>query len=195
MEYIQSRNICEEDTRKERKDHMEEQKKTIDKDELERLSHELTYRRYMMDKGKIRSLFKDIRIPEYIALYSIAQDGENSSIYGERTYLKELSEKMELSMRQTSKMVGELRDRGLVTWSHDGNGKDGTYVTITENGRKLLENQETIVKKFYSRVIDSFGKENLIRLLELMKQLETVMSSEIDMLETDTDCYEDELQE
>ena len=162
---------------------MEEQNKTLERTELERLSHELTYRRYMMDRGKVRSLFKDIRIPEYIALYSIAQDSENASIYGDRTYLQELSEKMQLSMRQTSKMVGDLRDRGFVTWSHDGNGKDGTYVTITENGRKLLGNQETIVKEFYGRVIDSFGKENLIHLLHLMKELETVMTREIEQME------------
>ena len=162
---------------------MEEQNKSLERKELERLSHELTYRRYMMDRGKVRSLFKNIRIPEYIALYSIAQDSENSSIYGERTYLQELSEKMQLSMRQTSKMVGDLRDRGLVTWSHDGNGKDGTYVTITESGKQLLENQETIVKEFYGRVIDSFGKENLIHLLHQMKELETVMTSEIENME------------
>ena len=168
---------------KERTDHMEEENKSLERTELERLSHELTYRRYMMDRGKIRSLFKNIRIPEYIALYSIAQDSEKASIYGDRTYLQELSEKMQLSMRQTSKMVGDLRDRGLVIWSHDGNGKDGTYVTITENGRKLLGNQETIVKEFYGRVIDSFGKENLIHLLHLMKELETVMTREIEQME------------
>ena len=168
---------------KERTDHMEEQNKTMDTTELERLSHELTYRRYMMDRGKVRGLFKDIRIPEYIALYSIAQDSENASIYGDRTYLQELSEKMQLSMRQTSKMVGDLRDRGFVTWSHDGNGKDGTYVTITENGKKRLEEQEFIVKEFYGRVIDSFGKENLIQLLHQMKELETVMTREIEQME------------
>ena len=164
---------------------MEEQNKTMDKAELEGLAHELTYRRYMMDRGKVRSLFKDIRIPEYIALYSIAQNSDNASIYGERTYLQELSEKMQLSMRQTSKMVGDLRDRGFVTWSHDGNGKDGTYVTITETGKKLLAEQEVIVKDFYERVIDSFGKDNLIHLLHQMKELETVMTREIEQMEED----------
>ena len=164
---------------------MEEQNKTMDKAELEGLAHELTYRRYMMDRGKVRSLFKDIRIPEYIALYSIAQNSDNASIYGERTYLQELSEKMQLSMRQTSKMVGDLRDRGFVTWSHDGNGKDGTYVTITDSGKQLLEEQEVIVKDFYERVIDSFGKDNLIHLLHQMKELETVMTREIEQMEED----------
>ena len=172
---------------KERTDHMEEKNKTMDKAELEGLAHELTYRRYMMDRGKVRSLFKDIRIPEYIALYSIAQNSDNASIYGERTYLQELSEKMQLSMRQTSKMVGDLRDRGFVTWSHDGNGKDGTYVTITESGKQLLEEQEVIVKDFYERVIDSFGKENLIHLLHQMKELETVMTREIEQIEENSE--------
>lgn len=173
---------------------MEERNHVMDKTELTKLSRELTYRRYMMNRGKIRSLFKNISIPEYIALYNIMQDNENSSIYGERTYLKELSEKMELSMRQTSKMVGELRDRGLVTWSHDGNGKDGTYVTITESGKKLLETQETTVKEYYGRVIEKYGKENLIHLLQLMKDLETVMSSEIEeMEELQEGCADDEI--
>ena len=97
---------------------------------------------------------------------------------------------MQLSMRQTSKMVGDLRDRGFVTWSHDGNGKDGTYVTITETGKKLLAEQEVIVKDFYERVIDSFGKENLIHLLHQMKELETVMTREIEQMEEDGELEE-----
>lgn len=147
------------------------------------LSNELIYRRYLMNKGQIREFFKKMSIPEYIALHNIALDEEMSSIYEGRTYLKELSEKMELTMRQTSKMIGELRDKGLVTWSHDGNGSEGTYVTITENGQALLREQEEILKKYYGNVIEKFGKDNLIRLLQLMKQLETIMSSEIEKIE------------
>ena len=56
-------------------------------------------------------------------------------------------------------------------------------MTITESGKQLLENQETIVKEFYGRVIDSFGKENLIHLLHQMKELETVMTREIEQME------------
>ena len=96
---------------------------------------------------------------------------------------------MQLTIRQTSKMVGELRDRGMILWSHDGNGSEGTYVTITEMGKKLLEEQEQLLKEYYGKVIIKFGKENLIKLLQMMKQLETVMSSEIEEMEA-TDRYE-----
>ena len=155
----------------------------MEKNEVVELSNELTYRHYLMDKGIIHELFQKMTIPEYIALHMIVLESESTVIYGGRTYLKELSEKMQLTIRQTSKMVGELRDRGLILWSHDGNGSEGTYVTITEMGRKLLEEQEQILKKYYGKVIGKFGKENMIKLLQLMKQLETVMSSEIEEME------------
>ncbi|MDD6201955.1 MAG: MarR family transcriptional regulator [Lachnospiraceae bacterium] len=160
------------------------------KDDIISLSHELTYRRYLMNKGQKQKLFKDISMPEYIALHSISATNETSEIYSGRTYLKELADKMQLTIRQTSKMVETLRDRGLLSWSHDGNGSDGTYVTITELGQKLLKEQENVLKKYYGRVIEKYGKENLILLLQMMKQLETVMSSEMEDTE-EQDGYDE----
>ena len=162
---------------------MKEKNEMVAGSDITMLSNELTYRRYLMNKDKIREFFKKVSIPEYIALHNISLGEETSSIYGGRTYLKELSEKMQLTIRQTSQMIGNLRDKGLVTWSHDGNGSEGTYVTITEMGQKLLTEQEEILKAYYGKVIEKFGKDNLIQLLQLMKQLETVMSSEIEEME------------
>ena len=164
---------------------MKEKNEMVAGPDITMLSNELTYRRYLMNKDKIREFFKKVSIPEYIALHNISLGEETSSIYGGRTYLKELSEKMQLTIRQTSQMIGNLRDKGLVTWSHDGNGSEGTYVTITDSGRKLLKEQENILKHYYGKVFEKFGKENLIQLLQLMKQLETVMSSEMEKLEVD----------
>ena len=120
--------------------------------------------------------------PDYIALNIIRETETNEQIYSGRTYLKDLAEKMQLSMRQISKMIGNLKERGLVVWSHDGNGSEGTYVTITESGQQLLTQQQKILEEYYGNVIDKFGKDNLIQLLNLMKQLETVMSSEVERM-------------
>ena len=94
---------------------------------------------------------------------------------------------MQLTIRQTSNLVGNLRDRGLLVWSHDGNGSEGTYVMITESGRNLLRSQEQILRQYYGKVIEKYGQENLIQLLRLMKELETVMSGELERME---DAYE-----
>lgn len=160
------------------------------KDEITNLSNELTYRRYLMNQDQLRKLFKDLNAPEYIALHCISATDETSAIYSGRTYLKELADKMHLTIRQTSKMVGNLQDKGLLTWSHDGNGSEGTYVTITEMGQKLFSEQEAVLKNYYGRVIEKYGKENLILLLQLMKQLETVMSSEMEETEEQDGYHE-----
>ena len=110
---------------------------------------------------------------------------EESGLYEGRAYLRDLADKLHMTMRQISNMAGKLRDAGFVLWSHDGDGSEGTYVTITESGQSIIKNQEEILKAYYGHVIDKFGKDNLLQLLKLMKQLETVMSSEAEKMESD----------
>lgn len=159
---------------------MQEKEEWKTGDDITNLSNELTYRKYIMNKDQIRKLFQEISVPEYIILYKLSTTDETSENYSGKIYLKELAEKMQLTINQTSKMVGNLRDRGLLSWSHDGNGSEGTYVAITETGRKLFQKQEDVLEKFYGRVIEKYGKENLILLLQLMKELEDVISSEME---------------
>ncbi len=149
-----------------------------------KLSNELIYQRHLFNREHRKDVFMKLSIPEYIALQYIAME-EASGIYSGRTYLKDLSDKLQMTMRQISKMVEKLRDAGYVVWAHDGDGSEGTYVTITESGQNLLKNQEEILKNYYGKVFEKFGKDNLIQLLSLMKQLETVMSSEMENLEVD----------
>lgn len=158
------------------------EKKKID---ITKLSNELTYQRYLFNRNQMKQLFQKLSVPEYIALQNISEIGKESAIYSGRTYLKDLAESMHLTIRQTSKMVGNLKDRGLLVWSHDGDGSEGTYVTITESGEALLGEHEASLREYYKKVIGKFGEDNLIKLLQLMKQLDTVMGSELEGLEGD----------
>lgn len=151
--------------------------------DIGKLSHELTYHKYLLNNDKIRSFFQKLSIPEYLAMHMIKESEQTDDIYAGRTYLKDIADQMQRPMRQTSRMVKALQERGLVSWSHDGDGSEGTYVTITEAGKKMLEVEEAALKKYYGKVITSYGKDNLIQLLQLMKQLETVMGKEFEEME------------
>mgnify|MGYP000817659277 FL=1 len=129
---------------------------------------------------------KGLSITDYIALHIIDNTESEEDIYQGKSYLKDIAEKMRLTIRQTSRMVGVLKERGLVKWMHDGDGSEGTYVTMTDDGHKLLEDNKEIIKEYYGKVINRFGKENLIELLNLMKQLETVMDSELEEMGIDS---------
>ena len=155
----------------------------IAESDIGKLSHELTYHKYLLNNDKIRSFFQKLSIPEYLAMHIIKESEQTDRIYAGRTYLKDIADKMQRSVRQTSRMVKTLQERGLVAWSHDGDGSEGTYVTITEAGSRMLQEEEEALKKYYGRVITSYGRENLLHLLQLMKQLETVMSTEFEEME------------
>ena len=66
----------------------------MEKNEVLQLSNELTYRHYLMDRGKIKDIFRKVSIPEYIALQAIVEESNRSSIYFGKTYLKDLAERL-----------------------------------------------------------------------------------------------------
>lgn len=150
-----------------------------------KLGNELTLRRYLFNKTKVSRLINEA---DYIMLQIIKNTGNEQEIYEGKTYLMDLAEKMQLTIRQTSKLVSGLNEQGIVKWSHDGDGKEGTYVTITDEGVKLLEQQQSVLKEYFGNVIEKFGKDNLLELLNLMKQLETIMYSEHERMEGDVNA-------
>lgn len=151
------------------------------------LSNELTYHRYLLNQGQVHSLFKNISIQEYIALHNISLSISEKNDDSGRTYLKDIADELRLTIPQASKMIGGLRDKGLVSWTHDGNGSEGTYIIITESGLRLMQRQEAFLKDYYGRVAEKFGEDNLFTLIDLMQRLEKVMDSELG----EGDCADD----
>lgn len=153
------------------------------KEPISELSHEITYRRYLLSKNDAKTVFKDISIPEYIVLHYMCRQIECDSIYSDRFYLSEISEKLNLTIRQTSKLIREMSGKNLIEWDHDGDGKDGTYITITEHGMSVFEETDSKLRDFYTRVLNDFGKEKMIQLLQLMKEFDSVMRTELEQME------------
>lgn len=150
---------------------------------MKEIAHEITYRRYLLSKDDAKFMFKDINIAEYIVLHYLCEYVESNSIYSGRIYLSEISEKLNLPIRKTSKLIREMSGKNLINWDHDGDGKDGTFITITEHGKNMFEETDCKLRDFYTRVLNRFGKEKIIQLLQLMKEFDSVMRTEIEQME------------
>ena len=144
---------------------------------IEELAHELTYHRYLLSQSQARGLIRELSIPQYIALQYVSRAVQGGD--AGRVYLRDVARELRLSIPQASRMVGSLRDKGLVSWSHDGDGSEGTYLSVTPTGLALMERQDASLKEFYGRVVEKFGRENMAQLLRLMVQLEQVMDGEL----------------
>lgn len=150
---------------------------------LKGIAHEITYRRYLLSKDDTKIMLKDINIAEYIVLHYICEHIEDNPIYSGRIYLSEISEKLDLPIRRTSKLIREMNSKSLISWDHDGDGKDGTYVTITDHGKTVFEDTDNKLKDFYSRVLQKFGRDKIVQLLQLMKEFDSVMRTELEEME------------
>ena len=56
-----------------------------------------------------------------------------------------------------------------------GDGKEGTYIEISEDGLNLLSSQKEFLKQYYSKILKVFGKDKLFQLLSLLHELQMVM--------------------
>lgn len=154
-----------------------------------KLANDFIYHKYLFEKGRISSFFHEISIPDYIVLHIIKENQEHGC---NKTYLKDLADNMQLPMSHISKMVGTLKDRGLLHWTHDGDGSDGTYVSLTEFGEALLNQHENILKEYFGNVISHYGTENLIQLMSLMKQLDETLKREYQKIHCEQQSSMDE---
>ena len=157
---------------------------------MKEIAHEITYRRYLLSKDDAKFMLKDINIAEYIVLHYMCEHIESNSIYSGRIYLSEISEKLNLPIRKTSKLIREINSKNLVSWDHDGDGKDGTYVTITDHGKSVFEDTDNKLRDFYSRVLQNFGKDKIVQLLQLMKEFDSVMRTELEQMEDSNETDE-----
>lgn len=53
-------------------------------------------------------------------------------------------------------------------------------MTITEHGVNVFEETDSKLKDFYSNVLQKFGKEKIVQLLQLMKEFDSVMRTELE---------------
>lgn len=145
----------------------------MDKNTINKLAYDLTYQRYLLNKDKANYLFNDLSVGDYVVLHTVL-------CFEDKAYLEKLGEKLNLSISKMSNVATNLKNRGLITWSHDGDGSEGTYLTVTETGLKLMDKQEDKLKNYYERVINRFGLKNTVDLIGKMTALETIMEEEME---------------
>lgn len=153
------------------------------------LSDEMTFRRYFTGAMNTKKIFSRMSTGNYITIEIIEKliekgYGKDAQEDGnDRIYLKDLAAHFKIPMYKVSEIVRDMSERGMVTWTHDGKGEEGTYIVLTESGMKAAKEQQAILKEFYSHVIERFGKDKFVELLGLMADLDQVMESELDQME------------
>ena len=136
------------------------------------LSTELIFQRFLMDKERRKNFYNGLELADYIALKVMEKDCIDGK---DKTYLKDLSSFMRISIPQTSAIASSLKDMGYALWKHDGKGTDGTYLVFTDAGRDFLKKKEDNNREYYGNVIAELGEERTTQILSDMRTLVEAM--------------------
>lgn len=126
----------------------------------------------------LEKLFSQISVVDYAAMWIISklmdQEEEN------RLYLTEIAEQLQVPMKEVTKVVQNLQGRGLIIWTHDGDGSDGTYIMITKNGSASIGEQQHTLHQFYSNIVRRFGTEKFTKMVSLIGEFEMIVGEEME---------------
>ena len=140
---------------------------------------EMLYKKFMIGHDNLSRYFTKLDVRDYIALHILDIANQKDESGNKKIYLKNVAERMDQSIRIASNMARELQDKGLVEWSHDGDGSEGTYITMTETGRQLLHEQEEITWYHFDNIIKEFGPDKLTQLLDQIRQLDEIIEKDM----------------
>ena len=130
-------------------------------------------------KVNFQKLFHKVSVIDYAVMWFLA-DKARQADENQKFYLKELAATSGVPMHIITEMVRILRDKGLVSWKHDGSGEEGTYIQVTSSGVRAVMEQRDILKDFQKNVIEKFGNERFLNLLHEMSEFEDIMNNEIE---------------
>ncbi len=85
---------------------------------------------------------------------------------------------LNLPLPKVTAIARSLQGKGLVRWTHDGNGEDGTYILLTDTALTSVQTHRQTLRKYHQRVVSAFGEERFLHLLSEIAQLEEILRQE-----------------
>ena len=140
---------------------------------------------------KMRERMKNLSQGEFMMLGAICHGtGMNhefgtDKIHERRTQgilVSEVTDRMGGSKSATSKMLRTLEEKGYIERILGKKDKRHIYITLTEEGEKILATAQNEMDYFARKVIDRMGSRDIEALLELMEKLYGIMEEEIELL-------------
>lgn len=124
----------------------------------------------------LRHVFQENASDEYVLIWLLSKHTKDTG--SEKIYLKDMVQELGLPMPKVSAIARSLRDQGLVRWTHDGNGEEGTYILLAETAVTSVQSHRQAMRNYHQRVVAAYGEERFLHLLGEIAQLEEILRQE-----------------
>lgn len=134
-------------------------------------------------------MFRDISRADFFAMnqiYHYMKDHpESPGIYASR-----IAAQAHVSRAAVSRQLQQLENRGWIVRQTDPSSKRNVFVSLTEEGKTVIERQHEEGDEFFRRVIDRVGEDRMRQALELFRDIVCAMEQEAALGDTGKGVYE-----
>lgn len=149
--------------------------RTLTSEQLDKLFH----------SPALRRLFQENASDEYALIWLLSKHTKDSG--SEKIYLKDMVKELNLPLPKVTAIARSLQGKGLVRWTHDGNGEEGTYILLTETALTSVQARRQTLRRYHQQVVAAFGEERFLHLLGEIAQLEEILRQEAEKVGDDHD--------
>ncbi|HIY31671.1 hypothetical protein [Evtepia sp.] len=133
----------------------------------------------------LRRLFQANASDEYALIWLLSKHTQDTG--SEKIYLKDMVRELNLPLPKVTAIARSLQSKGLVRWTHDGNGEEGTYILLTETALTSVQARRQTLRRYHQQVVAAFGEERFLHLLGEIAQLEEILRQEAEKVGDDHD--------
>ena len=133
----------------------------------------------------LRRLFQANASDEYALIWLLSKHTQDTG--SEKIYLKDMVRELNLPLPKVTAIARSLQSKGLVRWTHDGNGEEGTYILLTETALTSVQDRRQTLLSYHQQVVAAFGEERFLHLLGEIAQLEEILRQEAEKVGDDHD--------
>lgn len=133
----------------------------------------------------LRRLFQANASDEYALIWLLSKHTQDTG--SEKIYLKDMVRELNLPLPKVTAIARSLQSKGLVRWTHDGNGEEGTYILLTETALTSVQARRQTLRRYHQQVVSAFGEERFLHLLSEIAQLEEILRQEAEKVGDDHD--------
>lgn len=133
---------------------------------------------YRMKQLKISVLFDDLTHMEFVTLRTL--HGCTHEYGAKKMKISDIAHMTNVRSSAVSRTLNALEERGLIVRVADREDRRNTYVEITDDGIRIMEEGKRRMDDFMSSVFGRVGEENMKQFIEILRKISDVSHEELE---------------
>ena len=130
--------------------------------------------RRMKKREFMNRVFRFMPLPEFLVMQSVKRLSAESVYADRRVGVKEMGERMQMPVSRLYRIVRAMQEKEYIEKKDTPGDPEGAYLLISEQGAKMLREQERFLKQYGREILKEYGKENVEQLLDMLRRFEKI---------------------